>query len=169
MNALTGLLIVVMAIVSMQVVLVAIAAATFRGANIYKVLIGTVFLTAPLVFFGGEIITGQALSAEGRVFLVLLHLGLGGLFFHFMTLPDRSVTLRILVELHLAPNKALSIADLNRRYSVRDMIRSRLDQLAHGQFLAIAEDGRLTLRPRGERFGRFVVGGRRLFRIESAN
>ena len=49
------------------------------------------------------------------------------------------------------------------------MIVSRLEQLAEGQFLTIAPDGALTLLPRGVRFGRFVTGGRRLFRISSAN
>ncbi len=152
-----------------QMALVAIAAATLRGRNIYKVLIATCFLTAPGVFLAGRLITGQPLTLEGRVFLVLLHLGIGGLFFHFMTLPDRSVTLRILVEIRQSPAHALSIDDLAGRYSVRDMIASRLQQLADGHFLAIAPDGRLTLLPRGVAFGRFVSGGRKLFRIGSAN
>ncbi len=52
---------------------------------------------------------GQALALDGRAFLVLIHLALGGFLFHFMTLPDRSVTLRILVELLLAPGQALSL------------------------------------------------------------
>ena len=121
------------------------------------------------MFFADHILTGQSLTTDGRGFLVLLHLAIGGLFFHFMTLPDRSVTLRMLVELRRAPGGALSIADLASRYSVRDMITSRLEQLADGRFLAIGADGALALLPRGERFARFVVGGRRLFRIESAN
>ena len=86
-----------------------------------------------------------------------------------MTLPDRSVTLRILVELELAPGRTLTLTDLTRRYGVRTMIVSRLEQLERGQFLTIAPDGALTLLPRGVRFGRFVTGGRQLFRISSAN
>lgn len=152
-----------------QALLVAIGSALIPSRNIYKLLIAVAFVTAPLVFFGDRWITGEALTTTGRSFLVLLHLGIGGLFFHFMTLPDRSVTLRILVELHQSPNGALSIADLAGRYSVRDMIRSRLEQLADGHFLTIGADGRLTLLPRGLAFGRFVTGGRTLFRIGSAN
>jgi hypothetical protein len=152
-----------------QALLVAIAAALLPGRNIYKTLIAVAFATAPVVFFGDRWITGHSLATDGRSFLVLLHLGLGGLFFHFMTLPDRSVTLRILVELHQSPGGALSIKDLSGRYSVRDMIGSRLAQLADGQFLTIGADGRLTLLSRGVTFGRFVTGGRKLFRIGSAN
>ena len=152
-----------------QAVLVSIAAALLPGRNIYKVLMGVAFATAPMVFLADQWIVGQTLTVEGRSFLTLLHLGIGGLFFQFMTLPDRSVTLRILVELHRSPGAALSIADLNARYSVRDMIASRLQQLADGKFLTIDAAGRLTLLPRGVTFGRFVTGGRRLFRIGSAN
>ncbi len=152
-----------------QALLVAISAALLPGRNIYKILIGVALVTAPLVFVGDRWITGQLLLVEGRLFLTLLHLGLCGLFFHFMTLPDRSVTLRILVELHQSPGAALSIADLNDRYSVRDMIASRLQQLADGKFLTIGADGQLTLLSRGVTFGRFVTGGRKLFRIGSAN
>ena len=152
-----------------QVLIVAAAAALLPGRNIYKILIAVVFLLAPAVFFADRLLVGTPLTMDGRVFLVLFHFGLGGLFFHFMTLPDRSVTLRILVELHLSPGGALSIADLTSRYSVRHMIASRLRQLADGRFLSMAPDGTLTLEPRGARFGRFVVAGRRLFRIASAN
>ena len=152
-----------------QAVLVALAAALLPGRNIYKILIVIAFVTAPVVFTGDRWIVGQALTLEGRLFLVLLHVGLGGLFFHFMTLPDRSVTLRILVEIHLSPSGALSIEDLASRYGIRDMIRSRLQQLADGRFLTIADDGQLTLLARGAAFGRFVTGGRTLFRIGSAN
>lgn len=156
-------------LIAAQVVLVALGAALQPRRNIYKLLITVAFMTALGVFFGADALTGGQLTMEGRVFLALLHLGLGGLFFHFMTLPDRSVTLRILVELHQSPGGTLSIADLNARYSVRDMIGSRLQQLADGDFLTIDANGRLTLLARGVTFGRFVTGGRKLFRIGSAN
>ena len=119
--------------------------------------------------FTDQIFFGRVLPVEGRVFLLLVHLALGGFLFQFMTLPDRSVTLRILVELELAPGRTLSLADLTRRYGVRTMIVSRLEQLERGHFLTIAPDGALTLLPRGVRFGRFVTAGRQLFRIASAN
>ena len=98
-----------------------------------------------------------------------MHLSLGGFLFHFMTLPDRSVTLRIFVELWLAPGRTLTLAALGSRYGVQTMVGSRLDQLEQGQFLSIRPDGIITLLPRGQRFGRFVTAGRRLFNIRSAN
>jgi hypothetical protein len=49
---------------------------------------------------------GVAMTAES---FSVMHLAIGGLFLHFMTLPDRSVTLRILVELLLASEHQLSV------------------------------------------------------------
>jgi hypothetical protein len=63
----------------------------------------------------------------------------------------------------------LTLSALASRYGVRTMVGSRLEQLAQGQFLAIRPDGAITLLPRGQRFGRFVTAGRRLFNIGSAN
>ena len=152
-----------------QTILVAVVAALRPRGNIYVTIVGVVLLTAPLVPFTDQMLFGRDALPRGRAFLVLLHCALGGFLFQFMTLPDRSVTLRILVELELAPGRTLSLADLTRRYGVRTMIVSRLEQLERGQFLTIAPDGALTLLPRGVRFGRFVTGGRQLFRISSAN
>ena len=126
-------------------------------------------VTAPAVPFTDRVFFDSALPFDGRAFLVLLHLALGGFLFQFMTLPDRSVTLRILVELELAPGRTLSFDELAGRYGVRTMVVSRLEQLARGQFLTMAPDGALTLLPRGIRFGQFVTSGRQLFRITSAN
>lgn len=152
-----------------QALLVAAVAALRPRGNVYAAIVAVAFLTAPIVFFADRLCFGRSLSVDGRLFLVLMHLSLGGLFFHFMTLPDRSVTLRILVEILLAPDRTLSLEALARRYGVGAMIASRLQQLAEGRFLAIAPDGGLTLKPRGLWFGRFVTNGRRLFRVSSAN
>ena len=152
-----------------QAVIVAALAALRPRQNIYVTIVLVAVVTAPAVFFADRLFFGRPLTIEGRLFLVLMHLALGGFFFHFMTLPDRSVTLRMLVELERAPGHTLSLPALASLYSVRAMIASRLDQLADGQFIALDADGTLTLKPRGERFGRFVTGGRRLFRITSAN
>ena len=86
-------------------------------------------ITAPLALIADRLLLGQALDRDARLFLVLIHLALGGFFFHFMTLPDRSVTLRILVELLVAPGQALTADALGRRYGVRTMIISRLDSV----------------------------------------
>ena len=166
---LSSLTIAGVALLTGQALLVAGVAGVRPRGNIYVTIVFVAFVTAPLVFFADRFFFGRPLTIEGRLFFVLMHLTLGGFLFHFMTLPDRSVTLRILVELERAPGRALSVEALADRYSVRDMIASRLQQLAQGQFIAIASDGRLTLKPRGVWFGRFVTGGRRLLRISSAN
>ena len=152
-----------------QALVVALVAALRRHGNIYATILGVSVVTLPLIFFIEPWLFGQRLATDGRVFFALMHLALGGFLFHFMTLPDRSVTLRILAELERAPGRTLSVAQLTAKYSVRDMIASRLEQLAAGHFLEIAADGRLDLKPRGVTFGRFVAGGRRLFGISSAN
>ena len=79
------------------------------------------------------------------------------------------MTLRILVEVLLAPGQALSTQALGSRYGVKTMITSRLEQLSAGGFLAITPDRRITLTGKGLAFGRFVTAGRRLFGIASAN
>jgi hypothetical protein len=150
--------------------LIVVALAGLRPrSNIYVTIVLVAIVTAPVAFFADQLLLGQPLTTEGRMFLALVNLALGGFLFHFITLPDRSVTLRMLVELQRAPGHALSLRDLSDRYSVRAMIGSRLDQLAEGHFLDIRPDGALALKPRGQVFGRFVTGGRRLFRITSAN
>jgi hypothetical protein len=164
-----AVLIAAVSLLAAQTVLVAVVAALRPRGNIYATIVGVALLTAPAVPFTDQLFFGRALPFDGRAFLVLVHLALGGFLFQFMTLPDRSVTLRILVELELAPGRTLSFAELTARYGVRTMIVSRLDQLARGRFLTIAPDGALTLLPRGARFGRFVTSGRQLFRISSAN
>jgi hypothetical protein len=154
---------------ALQALVVAIAAAARPRGNIYATIVGVAAATAPAAAFADRLLFGRTLDADGRLFLVLMHLALGGFLFHFMTLPDRSVTLRILVEVALAPGRALSLDELTARYGVRTMIGSRLEQLEEGRFLRIDPAGTITLLPRGQSFARFVTGGRRLFRISSAN
>jgi hypothetical protein len=165
----TSLAIAMVASLALQALLVAAIAAWRPGGNIYAAIVLVCVITAPLAWFGDRTLLGQVLDRDGRLFLVLIHLALGGFFFHFMTLPDRSVTLRILVELLVAPGQALTADALGRRYSVRTMIVSRLAQLSAGQFIEIGEDGAIVLTRKGAWFGRFVTAGRKLFRIASAN
>lgn len=169
MSVLARTIVVALALFAAQALTVAAIAAVRRRANVYALIVVVACATAPLVFLAGPSIVGRPLSTEGRAFLALMHLSLGGFLFHFMTLPDRSVTLRIFVELWLAPGRTLTLAALGSRYGVRTMVGSRLDQLEQGQFLSIRPDGVITLLPRGHRFGRFVTAGRRLFNIRSAN
>ena len=75
----------------------------------------------------------------------------------------------ILAELLIAPGQTLSVEALRRRYSVRRMITSRLEQLTAAGFIEIGADQKIRLTQRGRWFGRFVTGGRALFGIASAN
>ena len=152
-----------------QAVLVAIVSALRPRRNVYLTIIVVSLATAPVAAFADRLLFDRALDGDGRLFLTLTHLALGGFLFHFMTLPDRSVTLRIFVELLLAPHRELPVGELTRRYGVRTMIGSRLAQLQDGGCLTIASDGAIALLPRGRSFGRAVTTGRRLFRITSAN
>jgi hypothetical protein len=153
----------------LQALVVALVSWLRPRGNVYVTIIVVSVLTAPLGLLIGTHHLGAPLGADGQVYWVLTHLALGGFLFHFMTLPDRSVTLRILVEILLAPGQALSTTALGSRYGVKIMITSRLEQLSAGQFLAIAPDGHITLTRKGLAFGRFVTAGRKLFGIASAN
>ena len=79
------------------------------------------------------------------------------------------MTLRILVELLIAPGHALSTGALKQRYSLTSMITSRLQQLTAAHFIEISVDRRIRLTKKGLAFGRFVTAGRKLFGIASAN
>jgi hypothetical protein len=152
-----------------QTAVVAIVSALRPRANVYVTIIIVSAVTAPLALVYGTHHLGQRLGSDGQMYFVLIHLALGGFLFHFMTLPDRSVTLRILVEVLLAPGQALSTTALSRRYGVKTMITSRLEQLSAGRFIEISADRRITLTGKGLAFGRFVTAGRKLFDIASAN
>jgi hypothetical protein len=164
-----SLVLAALALLALQVLLVVVVRIVLPAWNVYLTIVAVSFLTAPVAFAAGPLLLGDGLTAVGQWFLVVLHLAIGGLFFHFMTLPDRSVTLRILVEVLRAPGQALSMPALGRQYGVATMITSRLEQLRAGDFIAIADDGTIALTGKGLTFGRFVSGGRRLFRIGSAN
>ena len=159
----------ILALFAAQVLLVAIVSALRPRGNVYLTIIVVSLATAPVAAFADRLLFDRPLDGDGRLFLALTHLALGGFLFHFMTLPDRSVTLRIFVELLLAPHRELSVGELTRRYGVRTMIGSRLAQLQDGRCLTMASDGAIALLPRGRSFGRAVTTGRRLFRITSAN
>jgi hypothetical protein len=152
-----------------QAGLVALVKAVRPKGNVYVTIVLVSICTAPLALLYGTHHLGAPLGSDGRLHIVLMHLALGGFLFQFMTLPDRSVTLRILVEVLLAPGQALSLPALAERYGVRTMIGSRLDQLSSGGFIEILGDRRIILTDKGLAFGRFVSRGRALFDIESAN
>ena len=166
---LTTLAFAVLVLIALQAFLVAMVSAVRPAANIYLTIVIVSVLTAPLALVYGTHHLGGPLGPDGRLYFVLIHLALGGFLFHFMTLPDRSVTLRILVEVLLAPGQALSTRDLSSRYGVKTMITSRLEQLSAARFIQISSDRRIALTSKGLSFGRFVTAGRKLFGIASAN
>jgi hypothetical protein len=166
---LAGLAFAAFVLLGAQTVLVAVASAMRPKGNVYVTIILVSVCTAPLALVYGTHHLGAPLGSDGRLHFVLIHLALGGFLFHFMTLPDRSVTLRILVEVLRSPGQALSLSALGARYGVKTMISSRLDQLSAGGFIEVSGDGRITLTTKGLAFGRFVSSGRRLFGIASAN
>src|SRR5882762_7682015 len=166
---LTSLAIAVFVLLALQAVLVALVSAIRPKANIYVTIVLVSVLTAPLALLYGTHHLGQPLGPDGMLYFVLIHLALGGFLFHFMTLPDRSVTLRILVEVLVAPGQSLSTAALSSRYGVKTMITSRLEQLSAARFIEISSDQRISLTSKGLSFGRFVTAGRKLFGIISAN
>jgi hypothetical protein len=163
------LAIAVLVLAAIQVALVAIVSALRPRSNIYVTIVAVSVLTAPLALIYGTHHLGAPLGPDGRLHFVVAHLAIGGFLFHFMTLPDRSVTLRILVEVLLAPGQMLSTRALGDRYGVATMIISRLEQLSAGGFIEISADRRITLTRKGRAFGRFVTAGRQLFGIASAN
>ncbi len=165
----TRLAVAAFVLLALQAGVVALVSAVRPRGNIYVTIVLVSVLTAPLVLIYGTRYLGGTLGADGRLYLVLTHLTLGGFLFHFMTLPDRSVTLRILVEILLAPGHAMSTKELGDRYGVGTMITSRLDQLSAGRFIEISHDRRIRLTSKGLAFGRFVTSGRNLFGIASAN
>src|SRR4026209_1948725 len=105
---LTTLAVAVFVLLAPPAVLVALVSALRPQGNIYATIVIVSVVTAPLALLYGTHYLGQPLGIDGRLYFVLIHLALGGFLFHFMTLPDRSVTLRILVEVLLAPGQALS-------------------------------------------------------------
>jgi hypothetical protein len=166
---LTTLAVAVIVLLALQTGLVAFVCAVRPKTNIYFTIVIVSLVTVPLALLYVTHHLGQPLGRDGRLYFVVTHLALGGFLFHFITLPDRSVTLRILVEVLLAPGQALAIAALSSRYGVKTMITSRLEQLSAARFIEISEEGRIVLTGKGLTFGRFVTGGRKLFGIASAN
>ena len=95
---LTSLALAALTSLLVQFLLVALVSTLRPAANVYVSIIIVSVVTAPFAYAADAAQVGGALGRDGRVFMALIHMALGGFLFHFMTLPDRSVTLRILVE-----------------------------------------------------------------------
>lgn len=140
----------------------------FTGINVYFRIAILGFLTVPLVWSFLPKLSFE-LSFATTFVSGFLHLILGFLFAQFICLPDRSLTLRIVVECHEQGHQGLSLTQLSARFSLSQMINSRLTQLSDGGVLQVSSDGRISLLDKGIRLGRFILNGRRFFNIKSAN
>jgi len=70
-----------------QTLIVVALSALRPRSNIYVTIVLVAIVTAPVVVFADQLLFGQPLTTEGRMFLALVHLALGGFLFHFITLP----------------------------------------------------------------------------------
>lgn len=123
--------------------------------------------TVPVIWFLRLSLSGELLNF--LFYDAVTHLSLGVLFAHFICLPDRALTLRILVEIYETGEKGLSLQELNARFSLAQMIKSRLVQMEKGQLLQISQKGEITLLSKGLNMGKFILAGRKFFNISSAN
>jgi DNA-binding HxlR family transcriptional regulator len=89
------------------------------------------------------------------VFALILHLLLFFLFVECFSHIERSVTLRLLVELLEHPKGAATTVEIMREYSVDDMIRRRLADLLRNGWVQ-ESDGRFRLTEKGRRLARVM-------------
>ncbi len=93
----------------------------------------------------------------------LLHLLLFFQYVHFFYHVERSVTVRMLVEILDSPGGAVSHDEINSRYSLDEMIVRRLDVMVENGFL-LKRDGAYHNTAKGDLFARLVVLVSRTFR-----
>jgi hypothetical protein len=102
------------------------------------------------------------------VLVLILHLLLYFLFVECFYHVERSVTLRLLVELDEHPRGAATTAEIMRDYSVDDMIRRRLDDLVRNRW---AEEigGRFRLTEKGRRLARLMRASNWVYQSKPQN
>lgn len=89
------------------------------------------------------------------ILVLVLHLLLYFFFVECFYHVERSVTLRLLIELHEHPEGTATTAEIMRNYSVDDMIRRRLDDLVHSRWLE-ESGGRYRLTAKGRRLAQLM-------------
>lgn len=100
--------------------------------------------------------------ANGLIVLVLLFLTAGLFYSH----ADRSITVRLLIELARAPEQQLTLSEMQARCGVEILMEDRLDIMAKNGFLTTL-DGRLVLTAKGWVSGSVGSLARRLLRVRA--
>ncbi len=138
-----------------------------RSTNIYFRIAAIGIFSLPLIWF-----IRFNLSQPDYRFLFfdsLSHLSLGLLFAYFICLPDRALTLRLLVDVYQTGETGITLKELNSQFGLSLMIQSRLKQMQKGQILQLEPNGRIILLKKGRTIGNCILLGRKIFRISSAN
>lgn len=127
--------------VSIQIVIMHVKPARRRfnamlsGYLLSLPLVAVIYLWTPWGDIASGKMAGQALWMEW-FHAYLLHLLLFFQYVHFFYHVERSVTVRLLVELQQAPGCSMTLEEINRQYSLRDMIIRRLEVMAENGFMA---------------------------------
>lgn len=112
-------------------------------------------LLVPVVRAIGGGWDGAEHRAMAWIVAILLHVLLFFLFVECFYHIERSVTLRLLVELLEHPQGAATAAEIMRDYSVDDMIRRRLEDLVRNRWVEESA-GRFRLTAKGEQLARVM-------------
>ncbi len=107
-------------------------------------------------------------DATAYFYAALLHLLLFFLFVECFYHVERSVTLRLMVEILEAPRGQTSIDDIMKGYSVDDMIRRRLEDMSRSS-LVTRSDGKWMLAPKGRRLARMMDFSCKIYRSKPQN
>jgi hypothetical protein len=99
---------------------------------------------------------------NGLVLQVLLFLTAGLFYSH----ADRSITVRLLIELARAPQQRLTLAQMQAVCGVEVLMADRLEIMLANRFL-IAEGDRLVLTPKGWIGGSIGVAARKILRMKA--
>ncbi len=76
------------------------------------------------------------------VFAFLVFNGIAYAYFHFFNMSETARRIRMLLQIRRAGPAGLRVQELERQYSQKDMIETRLDRLVRMNQLSLAPDGR---------------------------
>ena len=152
------------------ILLVALTVRLFKKSSIYLAVILVTLLTAPLI---GTLTALWFADFEEflelGVLITLTYACMGGFLFVFVGMPNRSITLRLLMELNEVEGNKLSMKELERIGGIDALLSARLLCLKEIGFLDIDNYGKIRLLSKGLRLGRFVTRGRIFFNIGRYN